>query len=196
MQTPSQTPEPTGAPVARRTGVIRLIRGRPSRHAKRGAAAVEFALIGPVFLALIFAILETALVFFANQYLETAVNDASRLIRTGQAHKNGFSSTQFKNEICGRLVAFFSDCQTKLKLDVRTSATFTGADTAKPVDGSGNYNGPQAYDHGTATQIVVVRAYYEWPLIATGFGMDLSDVGNSKRLLAAVTAFRNEPFPW
>jgi Flp pilus assembly protein TadG len=187
----SQTPTP------RRVGVIRLIRGRRARHDKRGSAAVEFALIGPVFLALIFAILETALVFFANQYLETAVNDASRLIRTGQAHKNGFSSTQFKNEICGRLVAFFSDCQTKLKLDVRTSATFTGADTNKPVDGSGNYNGPQAYDHGTATQIVVVRAYYEWPLIATGFGLDLADIaGTNKRMLAAVTAFRNEPFPW
>jgi Flp pilus assembly protein TadG len=192
-----QTPVETKTPAPRRAGVFRLIRGRRSRLDKRGSAAVEFALIGPVFLALIFAILETALVFFANQYLETAVNDASRLIRTGQAHKNGFSANQFKTEICGRLVAFFSDCQTKLKLDVRTSATFTGADTNKPVDASGNYNGPEAYNHGTATQIVVVRAYYEWPLIATGFGLDLADIaGTNKRLLAAVTAFRNEPFPW
>ena len=37
-----------------------------------GVAAVEFALVAAPFLALIFAILETALVFFAGQALETA----------------------------------------------------------------------------------------------------------------------------
>ena len=37
-----------------------------------GAAAVEFALVAAPFLALVFAIMETALVFFAGQTLETA----------------------------------------------------------------------------------------------------------------------------
>jgi len=36
------------------------------------AAAVEFALVAAPFLALIFAIVETALVFFADQTLEVA----------------------------------------------------------------------------------------------------------------------------
>ena len=51
----------------------------PARLARRfaraqdGAAAVEFALVAAPFLALIFAILETALVFFAGQTLEAAV---------------------------------------------------------------------------------------------------------------------------
>ena len=58
---------------------------------QRGAAAVEFSLIAVPFLALTFAIIETALVFFAGQTLETAVADAGRLIMTGQAQTAGFS---------------------------------------------------------------------------------------------------------
>ena len=36
-----------------------------------GAAAVEFALVAAPFLAMVFAIMETAIVFFAGQALET-----------------------------------------------------------------------------------------------------------------------------
>ena len=50
-----------------------------------GATVIEFAIVIMPFLALLFAILETALVFFAGQVLETAVTDASRLVMTGQA---------------------------------------------------------------------------------------------------------------
>jgi Flp pilus assembly protein TadG len=45
-----------------------------------GAAAVEFDLVAAPFLALVFAIIETAIVFFAGQALETAASDSSRLI--------------------------------------------------------------------------------------------------------------------
>ena len=38
-----------------------------------GAAAVEFALVAAPFLALVFAIMETAVIFFSGQALETAV---------------------------------------------------------------------------------------------------------------------------
>ena len=64
-----------------------------------GAAAVEFALVAAPFLALIFAILETALVFFAGQALETAVANSSRLIMTGQAQNPEFLANGFQE--CG-----------------------------------------------------------------------------------------------
>jgi Flp pilus assembly protein TadG len=43
---------------------------------KDGSAAVEFGLIAAPFIALLFAIMETAIVFFAGQTLETAVADS------------------------------------------------------------------------------------------------------------------------
>ena len=39
---------------------------RRFRRNRRGSAAVEFALVAPVFFALLFAIIETAIVFFAE----------------------------------------------------------------------------------------------------------------------------------
>ena len=47
------------------------------------------AMVAAPFLALVFAILETAIVFFAGQTLETAAADSARLIMTGQAQTTG-----------------------------------------------------------------------------------------------------------
>lgn len=58
---------------------------RRFRENRTGASAVEFALIAPIFLVLLFAIIETALMFFASQVLETMTQDAARMILTGQA---------------------------------------------------------------------------------------------------------------
>src|SRR6266581_1507167 len=55
------------------------------RRNRRGSTVVEFALVAPMFIALLFAIIETALMFFASQVLETALQDSARLIMTGQA---------------------------------------------------------------------------------------------------------------
>src|ERR1035437_1140141 len=68
---------------------------RFARH-QDGTAAIEFALVAVPFLALLFAILETALVFFAGQTLETAASDSGRLIMTGQAQTAGYTQGAFK----------------------------------------------------------------------------------------------------
>jgi Flp pilus assembly protein TadG len=65
---------------------------RRFRRNRSGSAAVEFALVAPMFFALIFAIIETGMVFFAGQVLETAVQDGGRLIYTSQS----LTQTQFK----------------------------------------------------------------------------------------------------
>ncbi len=59
------------------TGSLPVRTARRFARQQDGAAAVEFALVAAPFSALIFAILETALVFFAGQTLETAAS-ASR----------------------------------------------------------------------------------------------------------------------
>jgi len=45
---------------------------RRFRGSRRGSAAVEFALVAPVFFALLFAIIETAIMFFASQHRREA----------------------------------------------------------------------------------------------------------------------------
>src|ERR1700674_1936102 len=61
---------------------------RRFRRNRRGSAAVEFALVAPVFFALLFAIIETGIMFFANQVLESITQNAARQVPTGQAQAN------------------------------------------------------------------------------------------------------------
>ncbi|MGE3150939.1 MAG: TadE/TadG family type IV pilus assembly protein [Pseudorhodoplanes sp.] len=160
---------------------------------KDGAAAVEFAMVAAPFLALVFAILETAIVFFAGQTLETAAADSARLILTGQAQKTGMSQTQFKDEVCKRIYGLF-DCASGIQVDVRTYSAFSSINSAKPVDSNGNLNVTPGYSPGGPGDIVVVRLLYQWPVYVSLLGLNFADLSGSKRLIMATAAFRNEPY--
>ena len=99
-------------------------------QAQDGAAAVEFGLVAAPFLALMFAIMETAIVFFAGQALETAVADSARLIMTGQAQTQGFDQAQFKNAVCAKIYGLF-DCANGVYVDVKTYSSFGSVDNVQ-----------------------------------------------------------------
>jgi len=173
-------------------GLLRF--GRRLAYREDGQALIEFGIVVVPFLALMFAIIETALVFFAGQVLETAVHDASRLILTGQAQKQNFDQAQFKNEICNRIFGLFN-CQTGIKVDVKKYTGFGGVNLSKPVDQDGNLDASNfGFQPGVQGDIVVVRVVYEWPTFVRQFGLDLADLPNGKRLLMSTAAFRNEPY--
>src|SRR5262249_699058 len=171
---------------------------RLRRLARRedGAVAVEFALVAAPFLALLFAIMETSLIFFAGQTLETATADTSRLIMTGQAQSQGYQMTEFKNSLCSRIYGLF-DCANKIKIDVRTIGTssFGSANTSKPI-ANGQVDGNNFdFKPGGPGCIVITKVMYEWPVYVSLLGLNnLADLSSGKRLLMATAAFRNEPF--
>ncbi|WP_068079550.1 TadE/TadG family type IV pilus assembly protein [Novosphingobium rosa] len=78
-----------------------------------GGPAIEFALVVPAFIALLLGILHIALIYLAQEGLETAVEAASRLILTGNAQTmqlgsgtsayTGMSSSDFKTAVCNGL---------------------------------------------------------------------------------------------
>src|SRR5271156_522491 len=115
----------------------------------RASAAVEFALVAPVFFALLFAIIETALMFFASQVLETITQNGARMISTGQAQTGQVSScavagvstpctqASFKNYICSQIPALFS-C-TNLYVDVESYPAFSNINLSSQIDVSNNF---------------------------------------------------------
>lgn len=172
---------------------IVMKRLRSFRRNRDGSAAVEFAMIAPMFFALIFAVMETGMVFMAGQVLETGVEDGARLVYTSQTA----SSTDFKAAICSR-VSVLMDCS-KLDVDVRSYDPGTAINIADPIDASGKYvsNGfvyqPPTYSPNSPTsKTVVVRAFYQWPLYVTGLGYNIANIDRgtttNKRLLAATAA--------
>ncbi|HEY7242721.1 MAG TPA: TadE/TadG family type IV pilus assembly protein [Xanthobacteraceae bacterium] len=169
------------------SGAAKLLR------AQDGAAAVEFGLVAAPFLALVFAIVETAIVFFAGQALETAVADSSRLIMTGQAQTQSYDASAFKNAVCSKLYGLF-DCQNGVFVDVRTFSSFSSVTMPSPIDANGNFQTNFNYQPGGPGDIVVVRLFYQYPVYVSLLGFNLSNVNGGKRLLAATAAFRNEPY--
>jgi Flp pilus assembly protein TadG len=158
-----------------------------------GAVAVEFGLVAAPFLALTFAIMETAVIFFSGQALETAVADASRLILTGQAQTQGYSAAQFKTAVCAKVYGLF-DCANGVSVDVKTYTNFASVTMTNPVDANGNFQNNFSYTPGGPGDIVVVRLFYQWPVYVSLMGFNLSNVNGGKRLLVATAAFRNEPY--
>jgi Flp pilus assembly protein TadG len=163
-------------------------------RAEKGTAAVEFALVSIPFMALIFAILETALVFFANQTLESAASDAGRLIMTGQAQTAGYSQNDFKTAVCNDLAGGLFDCSNGVQVDVKTYTSFAAIDTSSPVKNGQLDTSKMGYTPGGPGDIVVVRLYYQWPIYVSLLGDNLSDLNGNMRLLVATSVFRNEPY--
>ena len=174
-------------PVSVRTILRRFRRNR------RGSAVVEFALVAPIFFALLFAIIETAMVFFASQVLETVTQDSARMIMTGQAQNASYTQAQFKTYVCGKISVMF-DCANGIYVDVKSYSQFSTVSVTAPIDSSGNFVNSMSYSPGAAGDIVVVRVFYQWPLFVTRLGYNIANLNNKKRLLTATAAFKNEPF--
>lgn len=173
-------------------GGFLLRRMRAFGRRQDGAAAVEFAIVAAPFLAMLFAILETALVFFAGQTLETAVADSGRLILTGQAQTQGFNQAAFKDAVCTKIYGLF-DCKNNMIVDVKKYTDFASVDLSRPVDDQGKVK-PASYNPGGPCEIVVVRLVYEFPVYLAYMGFNLADMNGNKRLLVATSVFRNEPY--
>ncbi len=143
---------------------------------------------------MVFAIIETAVVFFAGQALETAGADSARLIITGEAQTQGYDQAKFKQAVCGKIYGLF-DCTGGLYVDVKNYSSFSGINNTKPVDANGNLQtGSFGYQPGGPGSIVVVRLMYQWPVSVSLLGLNLADSAGSKRLLISTVAFRSEPY--
>lgn len=182
---------PAGTPAA----TLKLL--RRFRRNRRGSAAVEFAMIATPFFALLFAIIETSLVFFGSQVLETGLQDSARLLYTHQAQDTNMTQAQFKADLCNR-VSVLLTCSV-IDIDVKFYAAGTAITIVDPI-AAGAYD-PSGFTYQTppvgSTATVVARAFYRWPLYVTGLGYNIANIGrgtaNSQRLLAATAAFRVEP---
>jgi hypothetical protein len=172
-----------------------------------GAVAVEFAILALPFFTLIFAILETAIVFLAGQILDAAVHDASRKIRTGQAQQASWDLAAFRTEVCDRLYGMF-DC-TGLRLKIEEVSTFAsvGAAITNPIDENCMPDGDpeedcdwvivEEFTPGAGSpdpSVVLVQVYYKWPTLVNLPGFNLATQAGNTRLLSAVRVLRNEPF--
>ena len=168
--------------------------GSALRHDERGAVAIEFAVVAPVFFFLLFVIAETAMVFIAEQVMDNAVTETARLVRTGQVHAVNMSDEQFHDAMCARASVFVNCDSPDFYLDVRSYSDFAAMDVSPPLNEDESFKAAGEYEFGGQNDIVVVRAYYQWPTNRIFGGLSLNNLENGRRLIGSFAAFRNEPF--
>jgi Flp pilus assembly protein TadG len=167
---------------------------------RRGSAIVEFALIAPIFIALLFAIIETSLMFFAGQTLQTINENAARLIRTGQAQTTYSNVGAYLTQvICTPTPVLFgcgpsNGSATGISVDVKSYSSFQNVSISSQIV-NGNFDtSTLSYSLGGSCDVVVARLFYKWPLFVTGLGYNIANLNGNQRLLVATAVFRNEPY--
>jgi Flp pilus assembly protein TadG len=158
----------------------------------RGATALEFALIGPAFIAMLVAILQMGAVFFLQQVLQTATTQASRLIMTGQAQTGNISQSTFLNDICTDAGTLFTCAN--MSVGVQTFSSFGGVSMNNPVSNGTFSSSGLTYTPGGPGDIVLVQVFYQLPVYAAPLGFNLATTNNNMAVLIATAVFRNEPY--
>jgi Flp pilus assembly protein TadG len=180
----------------RRLAASALRRVRAFGRDQAGDTAIEFGILALPFFTLILAIIQTAIMFLATQVLDSALEDASRRIRTGQAA--GYTLEQFRDYMCGYTFNLLDCSQIQLKAQVISD--FGSVDTTIPQscdedEGTCTWTANwQNYDPGTGRSVMQVSAYYRYPLILTLPYFNLKNQPDNYRLISAIRVFRNEPF--
>ncbi len=187
------TPRPN---LLRRLFAPAIKRGRGFAHDERGVTVIEFAILAVPFFTIIFATIETAMVFFAGQVLDSAVEDASRMVRTGRAQAQGFEVSDFRDYMCGYTFNLFDCSQIRLKIERigRFSAAVTAPTVQTCTETECSWTFEDTYNPGSRREVIQVSAYYRWPLLLNVPYFTLKNQPDNYRLLGATRVFRNEPF--
>lgn len=160
---------------------------------KDGVTAIEFPFVALPFFTIVFAILELGLAFLVNRMVDNAVIEASRMIRTGQATKAGFSADTFAQQVCTSLPAFLCE-PSRIRVNVTVAPDFSSTSSLDSLyDEDGKLKDDHAYQSSQKGEIVAVNVIYKWPMFTSLLNLSSLDHG-SERHLSTTMVFRNEPW--
>lgn len=198
---------------SRKSNVLRVNKGRPgfftrlrdtSDHeesqglfarflrSRSGVTMVEFALVGPLFLLLTFAIVDNGLVLFMQTILDNATREAARQIEIGKVQLSGDTtgSGLFKTTLCNNLGGLIP-CAS-LQWRVQSSAvSFASLNPAVTANGAGQMT-TTGFSAGTAQSFVLVQVGYTQPYFIPALARISGSTGNL--LLVSTVAQQNEHY--
>lgn len=171
---------------------------------RRGANAVEFALVAFPFIATLVVIFEMSLDVFMTEALDNATRKASRQIMTGASQTANMSANQFRTSVLCPILPAFMSCSNV----VINVAAFNAGGTPSNYY---NYVNPAktwlkvpaildaahtTFCPGNSGQYVLVQAFYGAPFLSTYLPQAVQTQinGVTARVISSAATFRNEPF--
>jgi len=183
-----------------RPGLRLLSKLRSLRRDENGATAVEFAIVATPFMMFILGLIGCAFYFFIMSSIEKGMDQASRLVRTGQAVTQKLTVNQFRQSICTGAGPWIN-CN---NLQIYAQAANSWSSNIQPYTCLGNTaNLSQlmkptdliAIYTGTASQIVIVTTCYKWDFTAKLPLFKFGNAPDGSMMMQTSTAFRSEPYP-
>ncbi|HEY1943242.1 MAG TPA: TadE/TadG family type IV pilus assembly protein [Roseiarcus sp.] len=163
-----------------------LRRVREFARREDGGPASEFAITAPIFIALILATAQVAVIYLANAYLETAAEDAARMVMTNQT--TSMTASQFQTALCQNVTALFTCSNIMISLSPATSTTSIST-TAPTFKANGTLANSLPYTQPTQGQIGVLQVLYQWPVIGAPLGFKFGNLGNGSYLMMSTQVF-------
>jgi hypothetical protein len=184
------------------------------RKAERGTVAIEFALLGPIFLFLILGLIEFGLIAYTNVALESLVTQAGREASIGGSENIELTRSEYVRRLIEEKAGMLIGSE-NLRIDSQTiSVTDDVSDQIQAFDicldpygigvpvclgafedvnGNGRYDGSGlGDDFGASAQVVQIAVTLPW---RANFGIVRGIFGdNGLTLLRASTIVKNEPF--
>ena len=160
---------------------------------RRAVTALEFALLAPVMLTVMFAIFGIGLTAMFQVTLDNAVRSAARDIQI--AAPAASSATSFVASVCDTFAILAKGCTTTLTYSVQAATQKAGFASIKPatIQANGTYKNAffPTTPYGSDVN-VVVQAAYVLPFTLPFIGSVFTNTGTNA--IVAAASVRAEPF--
>jgi Flp pilus assembly protein TadG len=192
----------SGSPVdpAVRAMIIRPLRKRAFGLLAdaSGAAGVEFAIVGPIFIGFVLAFFELGMVMLRISSVDFAVAEASKFVYIGAATAGDPTQSDIEDFICSRAL-LVSNCKQNIAVELTVvEAFFTPPPEAAPCRDSSSVDPAPVvrYQPGGTSDIVFMRVCVTTDVLTPflGLGASLHRTETNRLQIVSSIAFMNEPF--
>jgi len=155
-----------------------------------GVAAIEFAMLAPMFIAMMLVITFVGVLFMAKAQLDYTTQKVARLVMTGQVT----SQSQLQTAICNLTGALLSCNSIMANLTAYTGNQLDSINTSTATltyDQSGAVSNTWNAQFGAAGSIMVLQLMYQYPTIV-GPMFDFATQSNGTFLMISNAVFVNE----
>ncbi|MEL7547926.1 MAG: TadE/TadG family type IV pilus assembly protein [Pseudomonadota bacterium] len=161
------------------------------RDDSRGAVLIEFALVYPVFLILVFTTAEYSYYLFKRNFAKHVLYETSRTIQTGEIQFADDPEAIFQLTYC-EFANVLLDCN-KVFFDVRSYAELSDATFPAATFSAAGHPTNFVFEPGDSEEITVMRVStpheFVTPWMRTAFQAD-----GAPAIVIGYTIVKNEPF--
>ena len=158
-----------------------------------GSTAIEFALLFPIFIAVLFSAFEMGTLFLRFNQLDHAVDNVSRVMRIKQGAT--FSEPTIRKMVCDE-ISIVQSCEDYMAVELASLNSFAMSGARNSCSGTGKVvRSPGAFSAGKKSEVLIMRVCLSFEPLTPylGIALNLVPEGNNRYVAVSSTLFANEP---